>query len=71
MSPLRRQNPREEIGALAAHAGICAGGEEKSSCYRDPWQVLAGGIEPDFHPSARPINNASCAYRGIATTDYD
>jgi hypothetical protein len=27
-SPLRRQNPREEPGALAAHAGICAGGEE-------------------------------------------
>ena len=26
MSPLRRQNPREEPGALAAHAGICAGG---------------------------------------------
>ena len=30
MSPLRRQNPREEPGALAAHAGICAGGGEKS-----------------------------------------
>src|ERR1700716_2972182 len=28
VSPLRRQNPREEPGALAAHAGICAGGEE-------------------------------------------
>jgi hypothetical protein len=27
-SPLRRQNPREEPGALAAHAGICAGGGE-------------------------------------------
>jgi hypothetical protein len=27
-SPLRRQNPSEEPGALAAHAGICAGGEE-------------------------------------------
>src|SRR4029077_11689994 len=26
MSPLRRQNPREEPGALAAHAGIRAGG---------------------------------------------
>jgi len=24
-------DPREEPGALAAHAGICAGGEEKSS----------------------------------------
>ena len=26
LSPFRRQNPREEPGALAAHAGICAGG---------------------------------------------
>jgi hypothetical protein len=26
LSPLRRQNPREEPGALAALAGICAGG---------------------------------------------
>ena len=29
MSPLRRQNPREEPGALAAHAGICAGGGQQ------------------------------------------
>ena len=29
LSPLRRQNPREEPGALAAHAGICAGGTGK------------------------------------------
>src|SRR6266566_2214181 len=36
MSPLRRQNPREEPGALAAHAGICAGGEEKSSSLPRP-----------------------------------
>ena len=26
LSPFRRQNPREEPGALAAHAGIRAGG---------------------------------------------
>ena len=25
LPPLRRQNPREEPGALAAHAGICTG----------------------------------------------
>src|SRR5271165_1210536 len=31
VTPLRRQDPREEPGALAAHAGICAGGEEQSS----------------------------------------
>src|SRR5580704_18693082 len=36
LSPLRRQNPREEPGALAAHAGICAGGEEKSSSLPRP-----------------------------------
>ena len=37
MSPLRRQNPREEPGALAAHAGIRAGGEEQSSSLPRPW----------------------------------
>src|SRR5580700_6398045 len=36
LSPLRRQNPREEPGALAAHAGICAGGEERSSSLPRP-----------------------------------
>jgi hypothetical protein len=30
-------DPREEPGALAAHAGICAGGEEKSSSLPRPW----------------------------------
>src|SRR5882757_5892644 len=29
LSPFRRQNPREEPGALAAHAGICAGGGQQ------------------------------------------
>jgi hypothetical protein len=36
MSPLRRQNPREEPGALAAHAGVCAGGGERSSSLPRP-----------------------------------
>ena len=36
LSPLRRQNPREEPGALAAPAGICAGGEEQSSSLPRP-----------------------------------
>src|ERR1700674_2211680 len=36
LSPFRRQNPREEPGALAAHAGICAGGGEKSSSLPRP-----------------------------------
>src|ERR1700732_4794258 len=31
LSLLRRQNPREEPGALAAHAGICAGGRSAMS----------------------------------------
>jgi hypothetical protein len=41
LSPLRRQNPREEPGALAAHAGICAGGEEKSSSLPRPFAKAA------------------------------
>ena len=36
LSPLRRQNPREEPGALAARAGIRAGGEEQSSSLPRP-----------------------------------
>ena len=41
LSPLRRQNPREEPGALAAHAGISAGGEEKSSSLPRPLLCIA------------------------------
>jgi hypothetical protein len=44
LSPLRRQNPREEPGALAAHAGICAGGEEKSSSLPRPSDCTAVGV---------------------------
>ena len=29
LSPLRRHHSREEPGALAAHAGICAGGAQQ------------------------------------------
>ena len=36
LSPFRRQDPRDEPGALAAHAGICAGGEEQSSSLPRP-----------------------------------
>jgi hypothetical protein len=36
LSPLRRQNPREEPGASAAHAGICAGVAGNGRPYRDP-----------------------------------
>ena len=38
LSPLRRQNPREEPGALAAHAGICTGAAGNGRPYRDPRQ---------------------------------
>src|SRR5439155_8695901 len=38
----RRHDPREEPGALAAHAGICAGGGEQSSSL--PRQGSAGGL---------------------------
>jgi hypothetical protein len=31
-------DPREEPGALAAHAGICAGGEEQSSSLPRPFE---------------------------------
>jgi hypothetical protein len=40
-------DPRKEPGALAAHAGICAGGEEKSSSYRDRQARLV--IEADSY----------------------
>ena len=36
----RRQNPREEPGALAAHAGICAGGGRRRSSLPRPWACL-------------------------------
>src|SRR5262249_11466297 len=39
LSPLRRQNPREEPGALAALAGIWAGGEEQSSSLPRPFDA--------------------------------
>jgi hypothetical protein len=37
LSPFRRQDPTEEPGALVALAGICAGGEEKSSSLPRPF----------------------------------
>ena len=37
-------DPREEPGALAALAGICAGGEEKSSSLPRPSSMPASGI---------------------------
>jgi hypothetical protein len=39
LPPFRRQNPREEPGALAALAGIWAGGEEQSSSLPRPSSV--------------------------------
>ena len=42
LSPLRRQNPREEPGALAAHAGICAGGGRRRSSLPRPLVAVQG-----------------------------
>ena len=53
MSPLRRQNPREEPGALAAHAGICAGGEEKSSSLPRPTKTSVHGAINMLGPAKR------------------
>ena len=39
-------DPREEPGALAAHAGICAGGEEKSSSLPRPSARTAFRLVP-------------------------
>ena len=44
MSPLRRQNPREEPGALAAHAGICAGCALKAHVTQSPGMAAAAKL---------------------------
>src|SRR3979490_2527375 len=41
-------DPREEPGALAAHAGICAGGEEKSSSLPRPWRHVSARKQTCF-----------------------
>src|SRR6202035_4681778 len=46
LSPLRRHHPREEPGALAAHAGICAGGDRKRSSLPRPEVALKAKIRP-------------------------
>ena len=55
-------DPREEPGALAAHAGICAGGEERSSslprpeqlqvALRDDTQVVIENLGLNFVPTS-------------------
>src|SRR5262252_6312989 len=45
-------DPREEPGALAAHAGICAGGGEQSSSLPRPWTPRASPIDKSSHPLA-------------------
>ena len=47
LSPLRRQNPREELGALAAHAGICAGGGRQRSSLPRPHVLATNLSHPD------------------------
>ncbi len=67
MSPLRRQNPREEPGALAAHAGICAGARRNPRPYRDPARFC--GAAPDWQ-RRRPIDlpSARTAFHGKASS---
>ena len=65
-------DPREEPGALAAHAGICAGGEEKSSSLPRPFglftieagravQQVRAGYQSADRPGAGPRNSADAA----------
>ena len=42
-------DPREEPGALAAHAGICAGGEEQSSSLPRPSAPKPDAPEGHLH----------------------
>jgi hypothetical protein len=53
---LAGDSSREEPGALAAHAGICAGGKEKSSSYRDPARLteIMGHLDAAFIGSICP-----------------
>src|SRR5882757_9003168 len=50
MPPFRRQNPREEPGALAAHAGICAGGGQQ-------WPSLPRPNQGSSRPRGRRVQN--------------
>jgi hypothetical protein len=58
LSPFRRQNPREEPGALAAHAGIRAGGGEKSSSLPRPFALSSLSM-----PAAAKLRFAACVLR--------
>ena len=56
VTPLRRQDPREELGALAALAGICAGGEEQSSSLPRPSRSLRVYFRPTMTLLIFPSN---------------
>ena len=56
VTPLRRQDPREELGALAALAGICAGGEEQSSPLPRPSRSLRVYFRPTMTLLIFPSN---------------
>src|ERR1700686_3695139 len=53
MSPFRRQNPREEPGALVADCGICAGGGERSSSLPRPNDLACASTSPCFRFATR------------------
>src|ERR1700676_2832854 len=75
LSPLRRHHPREEPGALAAHAGICAGGDRKRSSLPRPSSVresitssaVASNVEKRRGPSRPRARNASAALQNFVT----
>jgi len=61
-------DPREEPGALAAHAGICAGGEEQSSSLPRPLRRLARAMKPPgaaFSADIFRITSAHLSARGV------
>ena len=72
LSPLRRQNPREEPGALAAPAGICAGGGEQSSVLPRPsirWAPAPTTLFPAIvSPNRASLQDATVQRRTLSTT---
>ena len=70
-SPLRRQNPREEPGALAAPAGICAGGEKQSSfiAYRTTKASIRRNLNITL-PWAR-VGQARFSYAGLRLSNEE
>src|SRR5882762_906900 len=58
--------PREEPGALAAHVGICAGGEEKSSSLPRPFRRVVFCHATNF-ACGKPMSNCGTLSAGTAS----